>query len=238
MTDSELKNPQQTPDLPSAWRLVSTLTVVALLSGILVVLVYQYTKPIIAENKRLAIERAIFKIFPDAKSSLTFRIEDSRVVPVDAHTTSGTIIHAVYDRSGQLLGITLEAAALGYQDEVRILYGFDPASQCIIGFQVLKTAETPGLGSKVSTDADFQANFHCLEAQVDIQDGRLRHAIRTVKHGSKQHPWEIDAISGATITSKAVGRMLNDSGQRLLPVIAANLQLFRDAYQAETGKTN
>ncbi len=236
MTGSELKKPlQQAPDMPSAWRLVSTLTVVALLSGILVVLVYQYTKPIIAENKRIAIERAIFLIFPDANNALTFRIEDRRVVPVDANTTSGEIIHAVYDRSGQLLGITLEAAALGYQDEVRILYGFDPDKQCIIGFQVLKTAETPGLGSKISTDADFQANFHCLEAQVDVQHGGLRHAIRTVKHGSKQHPWEIDAISGATITSKAVGRMLNDSGQQLLPVVVDNLQLFRDAYQAETG---
>ena len=30
--------------------------------------------------------------------------------------------------------------------------------------------------------------------------------IKTVKHGSKKNPWEIDAISGATISSRAVGR--------------------------------
>lgn len=233
MTDTDPKQPaQQAPDLPSTWRLVSTLSIVALLSGILVVLVYEYTKPIIAENKRLAIERAIFQIFPDAKSTLAFRIEDGQVVAVDADATTGEIVHAVYDQSGQLLGVTLEAAAVGYQDEVRILYGFDPETQCIIGFKVLKTAETPGLGSKISTDPDFLANFNCLQAQVDAQHGGLRHAIKTVKHGSKQHPWEIDAISGSTITSKAIGRMLTGSGQLLLPVIVDNLQLFRDAYRS------
>ncbi len=45
----------------------------------------------------------------------------------------------------------------------------------------------------------------------------------TVKHGSKTDPWQIDAISGATISSKAVARMLNDSAQAMLPAINAHL---------------
>jgi Predicted NADH:ubiquinone oxidoreductase, subunit RnfG len=72
MTDSPKNNPKELPALPSSFSLVSTLGVVAMISGLLVVLVYEYTKPIIAENQRLATERAIFKVLPQASSRLTF----------------------------------------------------------------------------------------------------------------------------------------------------------------------
>ncbi|MBU4045727.1 MAG: FMN-binding protein, partial [Gammaproteobacteria bacterium] len=51
--------------------------------------------------------------------------------------------------------------------------------------------------------------------------------VKTVKHGSKQFGWEIDAIAGATITSKAVGRGINDSAQRLLPLLVPHLEAVK-----------
>jgi FMN-binding domain. len=45
----------------------------------------------------------------------------------------------------------------------------------------------------------------------------------------KKNPWEIDAISGSTITSNAVGRMFNQSGQKLHPLIAGHLSLLQSA---------
>ena len=56
----------------------------------------------------------------------------------------------------------------------------------------------------------------------------LAHAIRTVKHGSKANPWEVDAISGATITSRAVGKAINDAAQALLPRIAPQLDKLKE----------
>jgi len=76
--------------------------------------------------------------------------------------------------------------------------------------------ETPGLGDKISSDAGFLENFKNLEA-------KLLHAITVVKHGTKKNPWEIDAISGATVSSRAVGRMLQKSVQAVVPVISKNL---------------
>ncbi|MCK5665677.1 MAG: FMN-binding protein, partial [Thiotrichaceae bacterium] len=52
----------------------------------------------------------------------------------------------------------------------------------------------------------------------------LSNPIITVKHGSKKNPWEIDAISGATITSKAVGKAINQGAEQLLPALYPYLQ--------------
>jgi electron transport complex protein RnfG len=78
-------------------------------------------------------------------------------------------------------------------------------------------AETPGLGDKIIKDPGFQENFNQLDAQLNPRRTALLNPIVTVKHGSKQETWEVDAISGATISSKAVGKALNESAQSLLP---------------------
>ncbi len=218
----------QIPEMPSSAKLISTLAVVAMISGLLVVLVYEFTKPIIAENQRLATELAIFKVLPKATSRLTFVVDQDKLSLADDKTV-GELIYAGYDKNNQLVGIALNAAAQGYQDTVRLLYGYQPNSGCITGFDVLKSTETPGFGTKITTDPDFLANFKCLDAKVNDQQTALAQAITTVRHGTKQNTWEIDAISGSTITSNAIGRMLNKSGQALHPVIAKNLNLLETA---------
>jgi len=216
---------QQVPALPSSSKLITTLGLVAMISGLLVVLVYEYTKPIIAENQRLATERAIFKVLPKATSRLTFKVSDTKLILSD-DKAEGTLIYAGYDDNQQLVGIALNAAAQGYQDVIKLLYGFQPATGCITGFDVLKSTETPGFGTKITTDTAFLANFECLEAKVNIAQSGLEHPIKTVRYGTKTQAWEIDAISGSTITSNAIGRMLNQSGQKLHPIIINNLAIL------------
>ena len=222
------------PALPSSTTLIGKLGVVALISGLLVAMVYEYTKPIIAENQRAALERALFKVLPaSAESRLTYRLRDDRLVRVPDNTpNNGDLVYAGYDKDRKLVGIALTAAAQGYQDTVRILYAYDPYNSCITGFAVLKSTETPGFGDKIDKDPAFLENFQCLDAKVNDQGSALAHGIRTVRHGTKKNPWEIDAISGSTITSNAVGRMLDKSGQLFHPVIAKNLNLLENAQPA------
>ncbi len=220
------------PALPSSLSLISTLGVVAMLSGFLVVLVYEYTKPIIAENQRQATERAIFKVLPKATSRLTFVISDGEIKAAD-DKTKGELIYAGYDAAGQFVGIALNAAEQGYQDIVKLLYGYQPDLGCITGYDVLKSTETPGFGTKITTDEAFLANFNCLDTRLNAEQNGIINVIRTVRHGTKKNPWEIDAISGSTITSNAVGRMFNNSAQALHPVIARNLALIKNAKKAQ-----
>lgn len=217
MSESADTQAQEAPLLPPtpSGAMLRTLGLVAAISGFLVVLVYQFTLPIIAENQRIAIEKAVFEVVPGAVSR-----EDLHLGPQGlAAAGEGEAVYVAYDADGKLRGIALQGAAQGYQDVIKLLYGYDPRCQCITGIKILKMTETPGLGDKIAKDPGFLANFEALDAQLDAAGTALAEAIVTVKAGTKQHAWEIDAISGATISSNAVGRALNESAQRMAPLI-------------------
>ena len=71
--------------------------------------------------------------------------------------------------------------------------------------EILDSRETPGLGDKIYKDAVFVANFSNLVADPEIV---------TVKKGTRSAPNEVDAITGATISSKAVVRIINEGQAR------------------------
>jgi electron transport complex protein RnfG len=215
----------QVPAQPSL-RMLLTLGGIAMAAGFLVVLAYQWTLPLIEENKRQMIEQAIFQVIPGAVARRSFVLGEDGARPLGE--AQGEVVYAAFDAAGDLRGVALEAAATGYQDVIRILYGYDPDCQCVTGIKVLKMAETPGLGDKIAFDPEFLNNFTALDASLDPAGTALANEIVTVKHGEKRQPWQIDAISGATISSKAIGRMINQSGQRMFPLV----QRFRGQLQA------
>ena len=207
----------QQPPMPSATAMIRTLAGIAMLSGFLVVLVFQLTKPMIEENQRRAIEQAVFQVIPGAVRRVDWVVTDSAVVPAGPDAPEGIPVYAAYDADGRLKGIAARAGAVGYADMIHLLYGYDPQCRCIRGIKVLKLVATPGLGDKLVTDAAFVGNFAALDARLSGDGATLANPIVTVKHGTKSNPWEIDAISGATVSSKAVGKALIRSAQVLLP---------------------
>ena len=68
--------------------------------------------------------------------------------------------------------------------------------------RVIESNEPPGLGDKISKDPAFARNFDEIAVEPTIV---------AVKTGAKRLPHEVDAITGATISSKAVVRILNGS---------------------------
>jgi electron transport complex protein RnfG len=68
--------------------------------------------------------------------------------------------------------------------------------------EVLESRETPGLGDKIYKDAVFVGGFSALSIEPEIV---------AVKKGTKSRPNAIDAITGATISSKAVVRIINET---------------------------
>lgn len=219
--------PRMTP--PAA--MIRTLGLIAALCGVIIVATWQGTYDAVQENKRIAVERAVFKVIPTAQSIVEyFALTDGRIEKLGAGETApaGAVkFFAGYDAAGTLAGIAAEGVAKGYADNVRILFAYDPAMQTIAGFGVVASRETPGIGDKIVTDKAFLANFP-LAASLDRDGKALAHPIRTVKHGSKMNPWEIDAIAGATITSRAVGKAINDTAQVLLPRIAPHLDRLKE----------
>lgn len=227
MSEMEQTLPAMTP----ATAMIRTLGLIAAICGLIIVGAYQGTYDAVQENKRIAVERAVFKVIPEAKSIVEYLASaDGQVKKVGAGETApaGAVkFFAGYDASGKLAGIAAEGAAKGYSDFVRILFAWDPVKGQVTGFGVVATRETPGIGDKITVDKDFLANFP-LQAKVADDGKALTNDIRTVKHGSKTNPWEVDAIAGATITSRAVGKAINDTAQQLLPRIAPHLDKLKD----------
>ena len=211
--------------------MIRTLGLISMICGLIIVGAYQGTYDAVQENKRIAVERAVFKVIPEAKSIGEYwALPDNTIAKVDAGKTApaGAIkFFTGYDGSGKLAGIAAEGAAKGYADYVRILFAWDPVKGTVTGFGVVSSRETPGIGDKITVSKAFLANFP-LDAKLSDDAMALAHEIRAVKNGSKTHPWEIDAIAGATITSRAVGKAINDSAQALLPRVAPNLSRLKE----------
>ena len=220
--DAPLAAVQATPTVA----MIRTLGLVAAICGLIIVAAYQSTFDAVAANKRIATERAVFKVIPAAKSIVEFvALPTGEVKKYGAgETPAGAVkFFAAYDGSGQLAGIAAEGGAKGYADTVRIMFGYSPTCQCVVGIGVVSMRETPGIGDKIITDREFLANFTALDARLNAELKALAHEIKAVKHGAKTSPWQIDAIAGATITSRAVGKAINDSAQALLPRLVPNL---------------
>ena len=218
-TTAEEQAAPQTPVMA----MFRTLTLTALLSGFLVVMVVQWAMPYIEANQKEATEAAVFNVVKGATSSRSFVITQSGIVPAEQTDEEGFMIYGGYDASGGLKGLAIPGVASGYAGPVYIMFGYQPELEAITAYQVLTMTETPGLGDKVLTDEDFLANFDRLDARLSSDGSALANDVVTVKNGTKQNAWEIDAISGATITSNAIGQAVNLSAQQWLPIIHQHL---------------
>jgi electron transport complex protein RnfG len=212
----------QVEQMPSSVAMIRLMGVVSLVCGLLIVATYQGTLQPIRRNQEFVQREAVQTLLPGMTRQTIYAVQpDGELLanaPADAPLRK---LFAGYDGSGRLLGIVLEASERGYADVIRAMFAYSPDQQAITAFQVVEMKETPGLGDKINTDPAFLANFERLSAELDA--GRLAHPIVAVKHGAKKNPWEIDAISGATISSRAVGRMLDRSMTEMAPIIARNL---------------
>ncbi len=86
--------------------------------------------------------------------------------------------------------ITFETSGKGFGGDIGLMVGINIESDKIIGVAVTTHSETPGLGSKAKDDPKFVSQFAgmTMDKNLDI----------------KKNGGEIDAMSGATVTSAGV----------------------------------
>jgi len=203
-----------------SWPLYRALVGVGVVCALLIVSAYVLTGPVIARNEAEALQRAVFQVLPGVVASTSYALgADGSFHRAGENDPAQHIVHAGYDGDGQLVGVAIEAQGMGYQDVIRILYGYAPQSQTIIGMRVLASKETPGLGDKIEKDPAFSANFRALDVSLGADGMTLLQPIEAVKNGAKILPSQIDGITGATISSKAVAAVLRQSSARWVPVV-------------------
>jgi electron transport complex protein RnfG len=216
------------PAPPSTWHMYRAMVGVGVFCGLLIVTAFQVTQPIIERNKAEALQEAIFHVLPNTSTSRTYRLDksgDFKLLEGKAHGEQ--LVYAGYDDREELVGLAVEAQGMGYQDVIGVIYGYSFAEEAIIGIQVLESKETPGLGDKIETDSAFLENFEALDVSLRDDLSELANPIVPVKHGEKTHPWEVDGITGATISSVAIAKILNQSAQYWVPRIQSHLGDFQ-----------
>ena len=75
--EQQMQRPQS-----ASLSMILVLSSIAMLSGFLVVLVSQLTAPLIAENQRLAIERALVQVIPGSVAHQEFYFQDGSLLPM------------------------------------------------------------------------------------------------------------------------------------------------------------
>ena len=190
-------------------RMLVTLGLAGLCSGIALVGIFLLTLPMIERNRAEALEAAIFEVLQGATERVTFVLRGGVLARFES--PGGTLpkeeaVYAGYDQAGELVGFAIPAAGAGFQDTIRLIYGYDPARQRVVGMQVLESRETPGLGDKIMKDDAFLNCFRDLAISPEV--------VAVKKGRTRDH--EIDAISGATISSVAVVRIINEANARWL----------------------
>ncbi len=208
------------------FRMILTLGVAGMMSGGLLVGVHLVTAPLIEDNATRAVTSAAAEVVAENEkgpklTTKTLVIEGGKLVEFKGKGLpkgkDARFVFGRFDDKGKLVGYAIPAAGNGFQDVIKLVFGLDPYTRRVIGMRILESKETPGLGDKIYKDKIFVAQFDDLPLSPEDDD------ILVTKKG-KTKPFEIDAISGATISTKAVAKIINianDEWLSQLPEAAA-----------------
>lgn len=176
------------------------ITLITLISGCLLGLVYEITKEPIAVQNELAKQQAYQSVFSTAEAfdllAIPENITDESFLALHPAEKVDELVEAK-DASGNLLGyIVTVTSTEGYGGDIQLTIGVQ-LDGTINGISILSISETPGLGMNADTD-EFKGQY--AGKNVDYFE---------VTKNSTSAENEIDAISGATFTSKAVTSAVN-----------------------------
>lgn len=207
--------PAVEPAQPAPVRLVATLGGAAMLAGLAIVLVHRWAEPRIAEHRARALRVAVTEVLGGPERFEARYVVDGRLVetlPAGADSASAATVYAGWDGEGGLVGYAVPGEKPGYQDVVRLIFGWDPRSDRVLGMKVLESKETPGLGSRIISDSAFIAEFRGVETP-----------LVPVKEETGETPRQVDMITGATISSRTVVEIINARLEAVGPALRAHV---------------
>jgi electron transport complex protein RnfG len=203
----------------SLLNMVLVLTGVAVIMGAVLAFMNHLTSDPIAQQQKKALDDGIKAVMACNELEVT---RTDTVRQTDNKGKEQTfIIYQTQDASHKELGAAVESVSDGFGGKLRILVGFNPDGM-ILGYTLLEHAETPGLGAKA--DKWFQAG----EKGSIVGKQPTKDSLLTITKKAPETPYEVQAITASTITSKAFILAVNN---------AYNAYKKTPATDAQTGAT-
>ena len=127
---------------------------------------------------------------------------------VEPYSGEDTNIRSVHKAEN---GFVVETVTYGYADEMTVVVGVNNEGK-VTGLVVLEAHETLGLGSRALTDHVFLAQFLNKSGSFAVAaHGADAFSGATAAAETEGDSVEVDGITGATVTSKAVVRCVNSA---------------------------
>ncbi len=192
-------------------KMIVVLTMLATFSGSLLAAIHSKTKDrIVIQILKFVKGPAIRKIFKEASN-------DPIVDRFDIKDGDETRSFFVGVFEGEPRAVAFETFGKGgYGGEVGLMVGIDVKEDKLVGVGVTTHAETPGMGAKAETDPSFVAQFEDLSLEDPFK--------------VTQDDGTINALSGATLTSRAVSLAATEASdiyKQLKPQIEEKLKNFK-----------
>ena len=158
----------------------------------------ELTKDKIAQQQALKAEESRKVVLPQAE---TF----------EEQTDVGDFTHYVGWAGDEAVGLVFETSAKGYGGDVKVMTGVDLAG-AVTGVVILEHEETPGLGANAEKES-FRDQYKGLQAaEGDIEVVRYQTPVGQ----------QIEAMTGASITSRAVTAAVNQALEQYRQVMELN----------------
>jgi electron transport complex protein RnfG len=211
----------------SSFRLVSTLAIAGALAGMAIVTVYRWTKPAIDQHKAEVLAAAVTEVLGGADHYDKVYLEGGQFTKERGAAPTDSV-YVGYDANGQPRGVAMEAAEAGFQDVIDLLFGYDPSKRDVIGMKVLSSNETPGLGARITYDTTFTYEFNGVGTPL----------VGVKKDRAKGQHDEVVMMTGATISSRAVIRIINNRLNAIQKDVDTYWSTLAPAAAAATGGGN
>lgn len=169
------------------------LGIIALAVGLLLSVANFFTKDTIAEAKEKEIASALSQVLPAAQE-----FEETAPEGADAAVTA---LYTGKNASGETAGYCVKVEPSGYGGPIVMMVGIAKDGS-VQGVSITESSETPGLGALANEDK-FKGQYKGLTEPAKVN-----------KDGG-----DIEAISGATITSRAVTSGVNAALETVRPLL-------------------
>ncbi len=189
-------------------KMIIMLTAVMVLSGLVLAATYSGLSSRIEANRAAALSRSLASIFAD-------EADDDAELDFEELDADGPTIYRASTTAGSLLGYAVRVETQGYGGTITLLAGLSSDLETIIGIEVVEQVETPGLGGNI-TESEFKRQFAGLDADEPVT------YVKNIEPDPAAN--EIQAISGATITSRAVTSGINATLDEAIDVIEQEAQ--------------
>jgi Na+-translocating ferredoxin:NAD+ oxidoreductase subunit G len=200
-----------------AWRLVLTLGTAGALAGWLIVAVFGWAQPRIQHHQAEVLSGAVDEVLGGPTRVERFFVHGGALTaspPSGVDTLGIERVFLGFDADDRPIGFAVGGAAPGYQDVVRLIFGYDPGDHRVLGMKVLDSRETPGLGDRIQKDVRFLAGFV----------GRVAPLIGVKQGTERASESEVDMITGATVSARTVIGIINRRVEELQPLLAAHMR--------------